>query len=74
MVAAVVDDVVGADWRQRLSVDAEGAALEFDDVLLEDDVGGGGNAAAEAQIVEAISEVLLHLIHRLSKLLGDSLT
>ena len=48
LVAAVVDDVVGADRRQRLAVRAESAALEFDDVLLEDDVGGGGNTSAEA--------------------------
>ena len=51
LVIGVVDDVVGANGRKRLSSDAEGASFEFDDIFLEDDVTSGGNSTTKAYLV-----------------------
>ena len=65
---------MGANGRQRLSTDAEGAPLQFDHVLLEDNISAGGNVTPKTDLVETISDVALHFVDSLAKLFGDGLT
>ena len=74
LIVGVVDDVVGADGRERLSTHAEGASLELDDVFLEDDVAAGGNSTAETNLVKTVSDVALNFVDSLTQLFGNGLT
>ena len=68
-VRLVFDDVVRADGRERGAGDAEGAPLQLDDVLLEDDLRAGGHVTPQAVLVKTVPDVFLNLVHRVAQLL-----
>ena len=72
-VRLIVDDVVRADGWERGARHAESTALQLDHVLLEDDLIASRNVAAQAVLVKPIPDVLLDLIDRVTKLLGNGL-
>ena len=74
LILCVVDDVMRADGRKRLSTDAESASFEFDDVFLEDDITSGRNATSKTNLVKTIADIPLNLIYCFAKLLRNSLT
>ena len=45
-IIPVINDIVSTHWGKRLSVHAEGASFQLDDVLLEDDVAARRNFPA----------------------------